>query len=52
MLRALGVVETIDEGLIMVIFPDSGYRYLSSSFWDERVLETFGFKEQRLGMYE
>ena len=52
MLGALDVANDIDEGLIVVIFPDSGYRYLSTSFWDAGVLKTFGFEEQGLGVYE
>ncbi len=35
---ALKLAETIDEGLIVVIFPDSGERYLSTPLWS---LENF-----------
>ena len=31
---ALDLAERIREGVIVTIFPDSGTRYLSESFWD------------------
>lgn len=35
MVAALKVAETIDGGVIVTIFPDSGDKYLSERFWDE-----------------
>jgi cysteine synthase len=29
------VARTIEEGVIVTIFPDSGDKYLSERFWDE-----------------
>jgi S-sulfo-L-cysteine synthase (O-acetyl-L-serine-dependent) len=33
---ALKVAQTIDEGVIVTVFPDGGDKYLSERFWDER----------------
>ncbi len=35
---ALQVAEEIKNGVIVMIFPDSGNRYLSESFWEEHAL--------------
>jgi S-sulfo-L-cysteine synthase (O-acetyl-L-serine-dependent) len=32
---ALRVASTLDQGSVVVIFPDSGYKYLSEKFWEE-----------------
>jgi cysteine synthase len=31
----LKVAETIEEGVIVTLFPDGGDKYLSDRFWDE-----------------
>jgi cysteine synthase B len=33
---ALKVASTIDEGVIVTVFPDSGDKYLTERFWEER----------------
>jgi cysteine synthase B len=33
---ALKVARSIDEGVIVIVFPDGGDKYLSERFWDER----------------
>lgn len=33
---ALEVAHEIDEGLIVVVFPDSAYKYLDLSFWNQQ----------------
>lgn len=32
---ALEVAAEFDEGLIVTVFPDAGYKYLSEKFWDQ-----------------
>jgi cysteine synthase B len=32
---ALQVASTLDQGTVVVIFPDAGYKYLSEKFWEE-----------------
>ena len=32
---ALKVAETLDEGVVVTLFPDSGHKYLSERFWSE-----------------
>lgn len=32
---ALRIAAEIDQGVVVAIFPDSGYKYLSEKFWDE-----------------
>jgi cysteine synthase len=32
---ALKVAETIEEGVIVTLFPDGGDKYLSDRFWGE-----------------
>jgi cysteine synthase B len=32
---ALKVARTIESGVIVTVFPDSGDKYLSDRFWDE-----------------
>lgn len=34
---ALRVAERLDEGVIVTVFPDGGYKYLSDRFWEENV---------------
>ncbi len=31
---ALRVAEELDQGVIVTVFPDAGFKYLSSSFWE------------------
>ena len=31
---ALDVAERVGEGVIVMVFPDSGTRYLTERFWD------------------
>jgi len=38
----LDLAERIREGVIVTIFPDSGTRYLSESFWDPTSLKQEG----------
>lgn len=33
-LAALQVAAELDEGLVVTIFPDAGYKYLSEAFWE------------------
>lgn len=33
-LAALRVASTLDQGTVVVIFPDAGYKYLSEKFWE------------------
>lgn len=33
---ALQLASTIDQGTVVVIFPDAGYKYLSEKFWEDR----------------
>jgi cysteine synthase B len=35
MVAALKVAKQVDQGVIVMIFPDSGDKYLSERFWDE-----------------
>jgi cysteine synthase B len=35
MVAALKVAKTASRGVIVMIFPDSGDKYLSERFWDE-----------------
>ncbi len=39
MVACLKVVEKIEEGIIVTVFPDSGAKYLNERFWDEINLE-------------
>ena len=32
---ALQVALELDEGLVVTVFPDAGYKYLSETFWEE-----------------
>lgn len=32
---ALQVAAELDEGLVVTVFPDAGYKYLSEKFWEE-----------------
>ncbi len=32
---ALRLAETLAEGVVVVVFPDAGYKYLSERFWRE-----------------
>jgi cysteine synthase B len=32
---ALKVAEQLDSGLVVTVFPDAGYKYLSESFWEQ-----------------
>jgi cysteine synthase B len=32
---ALRIASTLDEGTVVAIFPDAGYKYLSEKFWEE-----------------
>jgi cysteine synthase B len=32
---ALRVASTLDQGTVVVVFPDAGYKYISEKFWDE-----------------
>ncbi len=36
MVAAMKVAQTLDEGIVVTIFCDSGYRYLSDRFWEEK----------------
>jgi cysteine synthase len=31
---ALQVAERLDQGSVVTIFPDAGYKYLSEKFWE------------------
>jgi cysteine synthase B len=43
---ALKVARTIDNGVIVTVFPDGGDKYLSERFWDERSRTEDGRREQ------
>jgi cysteine synthase len=30
---ALRVAATLDQGTVVTVFPDAGYKYLSDTFW-------------------
>jgi cysteine synthase B len=34
-LAAIQVARELDEGVVVTIFPDAGYKYLSDSFWEQ-----------------
>jgi len=33
---ALDVARTLDEGVVVAIFPDAGFKYLSERFWSNK----------------
>jgi S-sulfo-L-cysteine synthase (O-acetyl-L-serine-dependent) len=32
---ALKVASGLEEGVVVTVFPDAGYKYLSESFWEK-----------------
>ena len=37
---ALKVADELDEGVVVAVFPDGGWKYLSASFWDAADVES------------
>ncbi len=33
---ALSIAETVRQGVVVAVFPDAGFKYLSERFWEER----------------
>jgi len=38
-LAALRVAEKIEYGVVVTVFPDSGYKYISEKFWDGEIVK-------------
>ncbi len=38
-LAALAVAERLERGVVVTVFPDSGYKYISEKFWDGEVVK-------------
>ena len=34
-MAALGVADTLDSGVVVMVFSDGGEKYLSERFWEE-----------------
>ena len=47
---ALELAETLDEGVIVVLFPDRGEKYLSTTLFDAPTAETKSEREESLGV--